>query len=206
MLVADPHPLFRRAVAQTIGACAQLELVADVADGHDALSAIQELEPDAALLDIVLTGLDGRAVLNAVRRDRPATKIIFLSAHLDSDLAYDMVADGADGYVSKETEPDELCGAIVAVVDGQAAFGPEIQTGLAHEIRLRRPHERPVLSPRERQVLGLVGDGFSAPQIAKRLYISPATVRTHLSHAYGRLGVSDRAAAVRKAMRRGLLE
>lgn len=206
VVAADPNPLFRQALARLIREAARLDVVADVPHGHDALRAIRDLGPDVALLDIALPELDGRAVLNAVQRDGLPTRVIFLSAQLDPHLAYEMVEEGAMGFMSKDAEPDEICDAVVAVVEGRTAFGREIQVGLASEIRLRRRPGRPVLSEREHQILDLVGEGLRAPEIAERLYLSPATVRTHLGHLYGKLGVSDRAAAIRRAMRRGLLE
>lgn len=206
VLAADRHTLVRQAVAQTIRASDRLELVAEVPDGREALTAIHELEPDVALLDITLPGLDGPAILNAVQRDALATKVIFLAAELDARLVCDMVDAGAEGVISTAAEPDELRDAILAVVEGRPAFGREAQVGLASEITLRRRRSRPVLSERERQVIDLTGEGLTAPEIAERLVVSTTTIRTHLNHLYKKLGVSDRAAAVREAMRRGLLE
>jgi len=96
--------------------------------------------------------------------------------------------------------------AIAAVARGETVLAPEVQAGIAREIRLRSGDERPVLTAREREILGMTADGYSAPEIAERLTLSPTTVRTHLQHLYDKLGVSDRAAAVAEAMRRGLLE
>jgi two-component system nitrate/nitrite response regulator NarL len=95
---------------------------------------------------------------------------------------------------------------ILAVAHGETVLDPEVQAGVAREIRMRAEDERPALTPREREILRLTADGCSAPQIAERLYLSPTTVRTHLQHLYEKLGVSDRAAAVAEAMRQRLLE
>jgi DNA-binding CsgD family transcriptional regulator len=113
---------------------------------------------------------------------------------------------GAAGYLIKTADRDTICDAIAAVVRGETALAAEVQEALAEEIRVRSGSSAPLLSVREQEVLRLTADGCSAKEIAERLDISATTVRTYLSHAYEKLGVSDRAAAVAEAMRRGLLE
>ena len=206
VVVADDHPLYRRAVIEAIKGRANLEFVGEAADGRAALEAIREARPDVAVLDVRMPQLDGLAVLNAVVRDGLATKVIFLTAHVDSGSAYEAVGAGAAAYLAKEASAEVICDAITAVARGETVLAPEVQAGIAREIRLRSGEERPVLTPREREILALTADGHSAPEIAERLTLSPTTVRTHLQHLYDKLGVSDRAAAVAEAMRRGLLE
>jgi two-component system nitrate/nitrite response regulator NarL len=150
--------------------------------------------------------LDGTAVLNAVDREKIPTRIAFLSAYLDAPVVYTAVAGGAAAYLSKEADRQEICDAITAVARGQTIFAPQVQAGIAQEVRMRREDDRPALTAREREVLELTAGGRSAPQIAEQLFLSTATVKTHLQRLYEKLGVSDRAAAVAEAMRRGLLE
>ena len=135
-----------------------------------------------------------------------STRVVLLSAFVDSALAYRALGVGAAGYLSKDSTGERICDAIAAVSRGETVLDPEVQAGVAHEIRLRVEDERPALTSREREILRLTADGCSAPQIAERLYLSPNTVRTHLQHLYDKLGVSDRAAAVAEAMRQRLLE
>ena len=188
VLVADDHPLFREALADTIDQRPELELVAKVASGREALAAIQGTQPEVAVVDMKMPELDGMDVVDAVTRDELPTRVLLLSAFLDSALAYRALGAGAAGYLSKDSTGDRICEAVLAVAHGETVLDPEVQAGVAREI------------------LRMTADGCSAPQIAERLYLSPTTVRTHLQHLYEKLGVSDRAAAVAEAMRQRLLE
>jgi two-component system, NarL family, nitrate/nitrite response regulator NarL len=205
--VADDHPVYREGIVRAIKERPELELVGEAGDGLEALDRIKDLEPDVAVLDIRMPGLDGTQVLAAIRRDSAETQVLFLTAFMEPELAYRTVADGAKGYLSKSAARQEICDAIVTVAQGGTALAPEAQEGIAQEIQEReRSGGRPELTAREGEVLRLIADGLSAPQIAKQLHLSTTTVKTHLHTLYEKLGVSDRAAAVAEAMRRGLLE
>jgi two-component system nitrate/nitrite response regulator NarL len=204
--VADDHPLYREGVVGALRERPDFDLVGEASDGRRALEDIRRLRPDVALLDFKLPGLDGARVLNALRRDQVATRIMFLSAYVDSAIVYRAVAAGASAYLSKDAGRQAICDAVAAVARGESVLAPEIQAGIVQEIRLREHDDRPALTPREREILLLTADGCNAPEIGRRLYLSPTTVKTHLQHLYEKLGVSDRAAAVAEAMRRGLLE
>lgn len=207
VLVADDHPIYREGIVRAVKDRPDLELIGEAADGREALERIKALEPDVAVLDIRMPGLEGTQVLSALRRDGHATEVLFLSAFMESELAYKTVAEGAKGYLSKEASRQEICDAIVSVSRGETALAPEVQAGLAREIHRReRSNGRPELTPRESQVLHLIAEGLSAPDIARQIHLSPTTVKTHLRTLYEKLSVSDRAAAVAEAMRRGLLE
>jgi two-component system nitrate/nitrite response regulator NarL len=206
VVVVDVHPLYREAVAREVRQRPALELVGEAADGRSALAAIVERQPEVAVLDIQLPELDGPRVLNAVARDRLPTRIVFLTACVDAALAYQLLGAGAAGYLSKKATGEQICGALVAVARGQSVLAPEIQTGIAGEIRLRAHDERPILSNREQDIIKLVAAGKSAPEIGRTLHLSTATVKSHQLHVYQKIGVSDRAAAVAEAMRRGLIE
>ncbi|CAN5641166.1 response regulator transcription factor [soil metagenome] len=207
VLVADDHPVYREGIVRAVKERPDLELVGEAGDGREALERVRELTPDVAVLDIRMPGLDGTQVLNALRRDGLKTEVLFLSAFLESELAYRTVAEGAKGYLSKEAARQEICDAIVVIARGGTALAPEVQASLAQGIRERElAGGRPELTPREREVLQLIAEGMSAPEIGKRIHLSPTTVKTHLHTLYEKLGVRDRAAAVAEAMRRGLLE
>jgi two-component system nitrate/nitrite response regulator NarL len=206
VIVADDHPLFREAIVRAVRERPEFEVVREAADGREALEAIRALKPDVAVLDIKMPELDGLKVLNAVRRDDLATRVILLSAFLDGATAFEAVAGGAAAFLSKDADRRRITDTIAAVSRGETVLGPEIQAGLAEEIRVRGAKDRPGLSAREREILGHIAEGRSAPEIAKLLFLSPATVKSHLGALYEKLGVSDRAAAVAEAMRRGLLE
>jgi two-component system nitrate/nitrite response regulator NarL len=207
VLIADDHPLFREAIARVIGERSDLELVAEAADGRAALEKIRELQPAVAVIDVRMPELDGSDVLVALREEGLPTNVVFLSAFLDSKTVYDAVAAGANAYLSKEAETDEIVTAILAAARGETILGQEVQTGLAEQIRFREENEsRPRLSEREHEVLRLIAEGLSAPEIGERIHLSTATVKTHLQHLYEKLGVSERAAAVAEGMRRGLVD
>lgn len=207
VLIADDHPLFRGAIARVVEAHPGFELVAEATDGRRALERIRELEPDVAVIDVRMPELDGSDVLLAVREEGLRTNIVFLSAFLDARTVYEAVAAGANAYLSKEADSEEIVSAIAAAARGETILGPEVQTGLAEQIRVREESEsRPRLSEREHEVLRLIAQGLSAPEIGERIHLSTATVKTHLQHLYEKLGVSERAAAVAEGMRRGLVE
>jgi len=206
VVVADDHPLFREAVVRAVRERPELELAGEAGDGREALALVRELRPDVAVLDLKMPELDGLQVLNALQRDGVPTRVILLSAFLDGALAFQAVASGAAGFLSKDADRRRIMETIGAVSRGETVLGPEIQAGLAQEIRLRGSATRPSLSAREREILGHIAEGRSAPEIAGLLFLSPATVKSHLGALYEKLGVSDRAAAVAEAMRRGLLE
>jgi two-component system nitrate/nitrite response regulator NarL len=207
VLVADDHPVYREGIVRAINERPELELVGEAGDGQEALDRIKELEPDVAVLDIRMPGLDGTQVLAAIRRDSTSTEVLFLTAFMEPELAYRTVADGAKGYLSKSAARQEICDAIVTVARGGTALAPEAQEGIAQEIQEReRAGGRPELTARESEVLQLIAAGLSAPQIAEQIHLSTTTVKTHLHTLYEKLGVSDRAAAVAEGMRRRLLE
>ena len=207
MLVADDHLIYREGIVRAINERDDLELLGEAADGREALEQIKRLAPRVAVLDVRMPDLDGTQVLAALRRDAVETEVLFLSAFLEPELAYMTVAAGARGFLSKESSRQEICEAILAIAAGGTAFAPEVQAGLASQIQQRERAGRAVrLSARETQVLGLIAEGLSAPEIGKRINVSTTTVKSHLSSLYEKLGVSDRAAAVAEGMRRGLLE
>jgi len=206
IVVADDHPLFREAVVRAVRERPEFELVGEAGDGRRALEAIRELSPDVAVLDVKMVGLDGLRVLNAVRRDGLPTRVVLLSAYLDGSTAFEAVAGGAAAFLSKDAERQTILDTIAKVSRGETVLGAEVQAGLAEEIRVRGAKDRPGLSPRELEILKHIAEGRSAPDIGKLIHLSPATVKSHLQSLYEKLGVSDRAAAVAEAMRRGLLE
>jgi len=206
VLVADDHPVYREGIVRAVKERPDLELVAEVATGREALDAIAELRPHVAVLDMKMPDLDGRHVLGAIGRDELPTRVLFVSAYVDSEIVYAAIGGGARGYLSKDATRQQICDAVAAVGRGDTVFAAQVQTGIAREIQLRSADAGVLLTPREREILELTAQGFLAPDIGRRLYLSPATVKTHLQRLYGKLGVSDRAAAVAEAMRRGLLE
>jgi two-component system nitrate/nitrite response regulator NarL len=206
VFVAEDHPLYLEAVENAIRHRPDLELVGSAADGRLALEEIRRLQPQVALLDMRMDGLDGSEILNAIVRDGIPTRVVFLSTYTESGLIYDMLARGAAGYVEKASSSEEICDAIVAVSGGETVLSRTVEGGVLQQIPLRAAERAVTVTAREREVLGLVAEGLSASEIASRLFIEPSTVKSHLHNIYEKLGVSERAAAVAEGMRRGLLE
>ena len=206
VVVADDHPLYREGVVRALSASGQVEVVAEAGDGRTALGVIQEHLPDVALLDYKLPDLDGVAITNAVVREQLPTRVLLVSAFTDSGVVYKALETGAAGFVSKEARREQIVDAVLACSRGENVVPPDVAAGLVSEIRLRKHTDTPALTPREQEILHLIAAGKSLPEIAKELFLGLTTVKTHVQHLYEKLGVSDRAAAVASAMRRGLIE
>ena len=206
ILIADDHPVYRHGLERAIDERPELELVGSSADGREALERLQELEPDVAVVDVRMPGLDGLKIVAAAKRDGLRTRIVLLTGYEDSTAAYNALAQGAAGYVSKASDHTELIEAIVDAGEGETVIAPQFAAGIANEIQLRETSERPALTDREAEVLTLLAEGRTAQKIGAELHLSEATIKTHLHNLYEKLGVSDRAAAVATAMRLGLLE
>jgi two-component system nitrate/nitrite response regulator NarL len=206
VIVADDHPLYREGVVRALSVSGRIEIVAEAADGRAALEQIQEHRPDVALVDYKLPELDGVAIANAVVRDDLPTRVLLVSAFTDSGVVYHALETGAAGFVSKEARREQIVDAVLACARGENVVPPDVAAGLVSEIRLRKQDDRPALTQREHEILRLIAAGKSLPEIANELYLGLTTVKTHVQHLYEKLGVSDRAAAVANAMRRGLIE
>lgn len=206
VVVGDDHPLFRDGVVRALVSSGEIDVVAEADDGTSALAAIKEHQPAVALLDYRMPGLDGAQVAAAVVRDELPTRVLLVSAHDDAAIVYHAIQEGAAGFLPKESSRAEIVAAVLNCARGRDVISPALAAGLAGEIRRRAEPSGPVLSPREREVLKLIAAGLSIPMMASKLFLAPSTVKTHVQRLYEKLGVSDRAAAVAEAMRRGLLE
>ena len=206
VVVADDHPLYREGVVRALVATGQIEVLAEAEDGRQALQQITDHEPQVVVLDYKLPELDGLQVTHAVVRDGLPTKVLMLSAFTESGIVYRALEAGVAGYLPKEARREQIADAVLACARGEHVVPPEVAAGLVSEIRLRATNDAPALTEREQQVLKSIADGKSLPQIASELYLGVTTVKTHVQHLYEKLGVSDRAAAVAEAMRRGLIE
>jgi two-component system nitrate/nitrite response regulator NarL len=206
VVVGDDHPMYREGVVRAMRDSGRIEIVAEVGDGRSALTAIREHRPAVALLDYRMPELDGLAVVAAVARDGLPTHVLLLSATEDPATVYEALAAGAAGYLTKESDRDEIVAAVISCARGKGYVPTNVASGLANEVRHRSRGEATLLSPREAEIITLIADGLSVPDIAGQLHLAPTTVRTHVQNLYAKLGVSDRAAAVAEAMRRRLVE
>ena len=204
--IANGEPLFGDAMGRVIRQCSRFQLVGEACHGRDALAMLRALSPDVAVLGPSLGDLDGPRILGLVATEDMPTRLVFVGDDVDQATTYELLGRGAAGFLTTSTGPDELREAILAVAAGDVFLARAVQVAVAREIRLRTNDDRPVLSPREREVLCRIADGESVPTIARAMHLSASTVKTHVHHLYEKLEVSDRAAAVAVAMRRGLID
>ena len=206
VVVGDDHPVYRDGLVRALDTSGRTEVVAAVGDGRAALDAIREHMPDVALLDYKMPGIDGIAVAHAVARDRLATRVLLVSATTEGSVVYRAIQDGAAGYLSKEADREDIVAAVVACARGEDVLPPELVSSLTAQVRQHAHGQVPLLSERERQILRLIADGKSVPDMSAELFLAQTTVKTHIRRLYEKLGVSDRGAAVAQAMRNHLLE
>jgi two-component system nitrate/nitrite response regulator NarL len=206
VIAIDPYPLYCDGVARVVRQDPAMQLVAEADEAESAKTAVIDLRPDVVVLDPTTPRLDLRRLLALIARHDLAARVIVFAEPERAGDAYAALAQGAAGCLSKRASKEQLADAIHRVMRGETVIAPELQGDLAADIRIREAEERPALSPRERQVLELAADGLTMPEMGSRLDVSTATVKTHMLHMYEKLGVSERAAAVAQAMRRGILE
>lgn len=205
VLVADDHPVFRDGLIGALNAASDLAVVGHAECGAQTLAALSELTPDVAVVDLQLPDMDGIEVIRRAGKAGLDSLFVIVSAFDDTSTVYWAIEAGARAYLPKVLPADELCSAVRAVARGEAVIPAALQTALASEIRDRQQRSNAVLTLRETEILALTAEGLSAPAIAERLFLGVTTVKSHLQHVYVKLEVSDRAAAVARAHRLGLL-
>ncbi len=206
VLIADDHPVYRQGLERAIRERSELELVGASSDGREALEKINQLEPDVAVVDVRMPGLDGLKIVGAVKRDGLRTKVMLLTGYEDSAAAFRALAQGAAGYISKASDHAELCDSILTAGRGETVVAPQFAAGIASEVQLREGSEAIALTEQEDQALKLLAEGRTTERIGAELGLSEAALEAHLENLYEKLGASERTAAVATAMRRGLLE
>lgn len=200
LLIADDHPVVRDGLRAMFSADPRFAVVGEAADGESAVAAAVQLDPDVVLMDLRMPGAGGAAAIRDLARRGARARVLVLTTYgTDADVL-PAVAAGATGYLLKDAPKEELFAAVEATAEGRPVLSPSVAARLVD--RAREPAPEP-LSPREREVLGLIAQGATNREAARRLFISEATVKTHLAHSYAKLGVSDRAAAVAAAISRG---
>jgi two-component system, NarL family, nitrate/nitrite response regulator NarL len=205
VVAADTQPLSRDAIVRAVRQRPPLQLVAEATDAGSLRAALAAGRPDVVVLDAaVLAGEPGGLAGWLRCGERPARVIVIVSGG-DVAQGYGALAAGAHGLLSRLATGEQLVEAVLRVARGQTVIAREAQTAVAEEIRIRETVPRASVSQREREILELIAEGLTAPQIGRRLHLATPTVKSHLGHLYEKLGVSERAAAVAVAMRRGLL-
>ncbi|GAA5151715.1 response regulator transcription factor [Amycolatopsis dongchuanensis] len=202
VLLVDDHPVVREGLRGMLEAEPDLTVVGEAGSGDEAVAVNLARAPDVVLMDLRMPGLDGVGATRRILADTPDRRVVVLTTYeTDADILRAVEA-GAAGYLLKDASRAELAGAIRAAARGETVLAPSVAGKLVARVRNPAP---PPLSARETEVLRLVARGHTNAEIGRALHIGEATVKTHLLRVFGKLGVSDRTAAVTTAMARGLL-
>ena len=205
LLIVDDHPIVRDGLRGIFAQDPDFEVVGEAADGAEGVERALALSPDVVLLDLRMPGMGGVEAIRRLRERAPEVRVLVVTTY-DSDAdVLPAVEAGATGYLLKDAPREELVRAVHAAHQGQAVRAPTVAQKLLGAVRAPQPQPPALLTDRELEILRLVAAGTSNKEAAKRLFISEATVKTHLLHLYGKLGVRDRAAAVAAGYQRGLL-
>ncbi|MFD8495835.1 response regulator [Amycolatopsis sp. NPDC059657] len=203
ILITDDHPIVRDGLRGIFTGEPGFEVLGEAANGDEAVTLAESLRPDVVLMDLRMPGHDGvSAIRELTKRKNPARILVLTTYDTDSDVVPAIEA-GATGYLLKDSPREELFRGVRAAARGEAVLSPAVASRIMGQ--MRAPAQEP-LSQREIEVLALISRGSTNKEAAKKLFISEATVKTHLLHAYAKLGVKDRAAAVAVAFERGLLK
>lgn len=208
VLVADDHTLVRQGLVSLLTDSGECEVVAEAADGVEAVDKVAASHPDVAVLDLTMPRLGGLEAVRRIREDHPRVKVLVLTVHEEEEYVLPIVRAGAAGYLVKDSAVSELLAAVRTVAAGQAYFGPQAARVLAEQYRrppgsADDPYQD--LTPREREVLHLVAEGRTTKEIAAELGISVKTAENHRGRMMDKLGLHNTAEVVRYAARKGLL-
>ena len=202
LLIVDDHPVVRDGLKGMFAGDDRFEVLGEAGNGHEALAVARSVHPDVVLMDLRMPGLDGVSTIKALKDQGSTARVLVLTTYdTDSDVL-PAIRAGATGYLLKDTPREELFRAVTAAHRGEAVLSPSVAGRLMGELRTPAQDS---LSQRELEVLTLISRGSTNRETAAKLFISEATVKTHLLHVYAKLGVRDRAAAVAAAFERGLL-
>jgi NarL family two-component system response regulator LiaR len=207
VLIADDHAVVREGLRAFLALQEDVEVVGEAADGEEAVQAVARLEPDVALVDLVMPRVDGIEAIGRIRAQRPQTRVIVLTSFVDEDKMLPAVRAGAAGYLLKDVQPQDLVSAIRTVHGGGTLLHPTVVEELVREVSLHdeAPTSNP-LTAREREVLALIARGRANKAIAFELGVAEKTVKTHVSNILGKLGLTDRTQAALYAVREGLVD
>ncbi len=207
VLIADDQRVVREGLATILGTLPGVAVVATAADGAQAVRLAGEHRPDVVLMDLRMPGLDGAAATAEIRAGLPDVQVVVLTTYADDESIFTALDAGAIGYLTKDAGREDIRRAIEAAAAGQAVLDGTVQARLVAAARTRpaRPAALPDgLTEREAEVLGLIAAGSSNAEIAKRLFVTEATVKTHVNHIFAKTMSRDRAQAVAYAHRHGL--
>jgi NarL family two-component system response regulator LiaR len=205
-MLVDDHAVVREGLRTFLDLQEDMEVVGEAEDGRQAVAEAERLAPDVILMDLVMPVLDGVGAMRELRQKLPRVRVIVLTSFAEDDRLLPAIQAGAAGYLMKNVQPKELARAIRAAHNGEALLDPAVAARLVEAIAQPAGEEpRDELTPREHEVLELIGQGLSNKRIALELGVSEKTVKTHVGHVLAKLGVTDRTQAALLAVRSGLL-
>jgi two-component system, NarL family, response regulator LiaR len=207
VLVVDDHAVVRQGLRGLLELQDGIEVAGDASDGDQGVEAATRLRPDVILMDLVMPALDGVAAMRLLRERLPETRVIVLTSFLDDDKLLPALRAGAAGYLLKNAEPQEVVRAVRAAHAGKTVIDSVVAARLVETLAADdRGDPIDLLTPREREVLVLIGRGYANKRIALELGLAEKTVKTHVGHVLAKLGVSDRTQAAIAAVRAGLVD
>jgi DNA-binding NarL/FixJ family response regulator len=202
VVVADDHPIVRSGIVGLLSSADDIKVVGEAGDGAEAVALATQLSPDVVLMDLRMPGLGGAEATAQILAARPEVRVVILTTYESDENILTAIEAGASGYLLKAAPQEEILAGLRSVARGEVALAPSIAALLVNHVR---EPARVKLSERETEVLALVSKGNSNRAIAAALFVSEATVKTHLIHVFEKLDVRDRTRAVTKAMELGLL-
>ncbi len=210
-LVVDDHTLVRQGIVGLLESQADIEVVGQAGSGEEAVQASRDLAPDVVLMDLAMPGTSGLDATTEIKRQQPDVQVVILTIHDREDYLFQALRAGASGYVLKGADIQDLLAAVRSAHRGEVYLFPTVtKTLVAEYIRRARTGEDRAsldgLSEREREILGLIAQGMTTPEIAASLFLSPHTVQSHRDHIMTKLGLHSKAALIRYAIDRGLVE
>lgn len=208
VIIADDHTIVRSGVRLLLEAEPGIRVVAEAVNGSDALTLVRQHQPDVVLMDIAMPGMDGLQATQEIKANWPHIQVLVLTMHRQEEYFFEMLRAGASGYVLKGADTSDLISAVRVVSEGGVFLYPTLARRLVQDYLSRvegggEPDS--LLSPREREILGMLADGYSSAAIAEKLVISPSTVHTHRSNIMSKLGLNTRHELVQYARQHGLV-
>ena len=208
ILIADDHAIVREGLRAVLGSEPDMEVVGEAVTGKEVVKRAAEIEPDLILMDIQMPDLNGIEATRRILAANPGIGVVVLTMFADDDSVFSAMRAGARGYVLKGAPPAEILKVLRAVAEGEAHFGPEIARRLTNYFSAPRPPSPEEtfseLTSREREILDLIAQGHTNSRIARQLFVSPKTVRNHISHIFTKLQIADRTQAILRAREAGL--
>jgi len=203
VVLVDDHDMVRRGLASYLMVTQDIKLIGEASDGQEAIEVCNNLKPDVVLMDLMMPRMGGVEAIRAIRKQNPSIQIIALTSFQERELVEDVLREGAISYLLKNVTGEELAAAIRAAFAGRPTLAPEVTKEII--MGAGQPHPGESLTRREREVLALMVEGLSNPEIAVRLTISRATARAHVSNILAKLNVTNRAEAITLALRKKLV-